>query len=79
MPNMRLIREGLEAADDLVDILLELHGSTDTTLARVVKGKRKRIHVALREAVEAERNTHRNRRDTHARTDTKQDLCEDAG
>lgn len=64
MPNMRLIREGLEAADDLADLLADLLvGKRGEVFEKRFREKRRRIHVALREAVQGEKDTIKNRRD----------------
>lgn len=68
MANLRLIREGLEAADDLSDlfrsILVEVSRKNPRKLERLEKilnEKRTLIHTALAEAVAAEKTTTRNR------------------
>lgn len=68
MANLRLIREGLEAADDLSDlfrsILIEVSRKNPRKLERLEKilnEKRTLIHTALAEAVAAEKTTTRNR------------------
>lgn len=68
MANLKIIREGLEAADDLSalfrSVLVEVCGSDEkriSSLEKLVQKKRALIHAALAEAVAAEKTTNRNR------------------
>jgi len=68
MANLRLIREGLEAADDLSvlfrSVLVEITKGNAKRIGRLEKlitDKRAVIHIALAEAVAAEKTTNKNR------------------
>lgn len=62
MANLRIIREGLEAGDDLA-VLLRTHAPLeDGWLRKVVDEKLRMVHAGLREAVELERKAFKNRR-----------------
>jgi len=68
MANLRLILEGLEAADDLSvlfrSVLVEITKANQkriTKLEKIISEKRTLIHVALAEAVAAEKQSTKNR------------------
>lgn len=68
MSNMKLIREGLEAADDLSVLFRSILGEVTTAndkrikkLEKIISEKRILIHIALAEAVAAEKLTTKNR------------------
>lgn len=68
MTNLRLIREGLEAADDLSvlfrSVLVEATAANEKRikkLEKIISEKRILIHLALAEAVAAEKITNKNR------------------
>lgn len=68
MANLRLIREGLEAADDLSvlfrSVLVEITKANQKRidkLTKIISEKRTLIHIALAEAVAAEKATTKNR------------------
>jgi len=68
MANLRLILEGLEAADDLSvlfrSVLVEITKANQkriTKLEKIISEKRTLIHIALAEAVAAEKQSTKNR------------------
>lgn len=62
MANIRLIREGLEAGDDLGALLRSEVTLEDEWVRKLITDKLRKVHVALREVVELERTTIKNRR-----------------
>ena len=68
MANLRLILEGLEAADDLSvlfrSVLVEITKENQhriKKLEKIISEKRTIIHIALAEAVAAEKQSNKNR------------------
>lgn len=68
MANLRLILEGLEAADDLSvlfrSVLVEITKANQKRIAKlekIISVKRTLIHIALAEAVAAEKQSNKNR------------------
>ena len=68
MANLRLILEGLEAADDLSvlfrSVLVEITKANQKRIAKlekIISEKRTLIHIALAEAVAAEKQSNKNR------------------
>jgi hypothetical protein len=62
MPNIRLIREGLEAGDDLGAMLKCEVSLDDEWVRKLIIEKLRKVHAGLREVVELERTTIKNRR-----------------
>lgn len=62
MPNIRLIREGLEAGDDLGALLKSEVSLEDEWVRKLIVDKLRKVHAGLREVVELERKTIKNRR-----------------
>jgi hypothetical protein len=62
MPNIRLIREGLEAGDDLGALLKSEVSLQDEWVRKLITDKLRKVHAGLREVVELERKTIKNRR-----------------
>lgn len=62
MPNIKLIREGLEAGDDLGALLKSEVSLQDEWVRKLIVDKLRKVHAGLREVVELERKTIKNRR-----------------